>query len=83
MTFSKTIAAAAAAAFFAGSAMAGGFATSIQEPDIVVVTPDAPGSLPGWVIPAIIVAALIGVASSGSDDDDGTLSSGDDSLNPV
>ena len=69
MALIKTLAAAAVATTVAGSAIAGGFATEIVEPTITVVTPAAPGgSLPGWVIPAVIVAALIGVAAAAEDD---------------
>lgn len=57
---------------------AGGFATEIVEP--IIIEPVEPqGSLPGWVIPAIIVAALIGVASQ--EDDSGTAA--DNSDDPV
>ncbi len=68
MALIKTLAAAAVASTVAGSAMAGGFATEIVEPPVVVVTPEAvTGSLPGWVIPAVIVAALVGVAVASDD----------------
>ena len=70
MALIKTLTAAAVAATIAGSAIAGGFATEIVEPPVVIVEPEAPrGSLPGWVIPAVIVAALIGVASQEDDSD--------------
>lgn len=76
MTFIRTAAAAAAAICIAGSAMAGGFATIVEEP-IQIVTPTGnDGTLPGWVIPALIVAALIGVASAAEDD---SATAGDDS----
>ena len=70
MAILKTLTAATVAATLASSAIAGGFATEIVEPDIQVFEPEAPRStLPGWVIPAVIVAALIGVASQDDDSD--------------
>jgi len=58
------------------AASAGGLADQIIEAPVVVEDPvdvdPVAGSLPGWVIPAAIVAVLIGVAVSsnkGSDDD--------------
>ncbi len=48
----------------AAPAFAGGFGDAIQEPGPIVVVPGPSSSLPGWVIPAAIVAALIAVAAS-------------------
>ena len=71
MRLTKTLIAAAAATAFAGSAMAGGFADEIVEAPVVVVEPAAPmGSLPGWVIPAVLVAGLVALAASGDDSDE-------------
>ncbi len=44
-------------------ATAGGFAATIEEPIVIQPVPEA-SSIPGWVIPAVIVLALIAVASS-------------------
>ena len=78
MSVIKTlIAATAASAFAASAALAGGFADEIvEEPvaPVVMVEPPAPaGSIPGWVIPAALAAALIALAVSGDDseEDDG------------
>lgn len=61
----------------AGAAYAGGLSDAITETVPMAPMDDAVasegGSLPSWVIPAAIVAILIGVAvSSGDDDDDST-----------
>ena len=51
---------------------AGGFAEEIAEPPRVVVETEQPlGSLPGWIVPAVIVAGLVALAASG--DDTGTI----------
>jgi hypothetical protein len=64
MRLTKTLIAAAVATSFAGAALAGGFQDTIEE--VVVVAPAAPaGSLPGWVIPAVLVAGLVALAASG------------------
>lgn len=70
MRLIKTIAAAAVATTVAGSAFAGGFATEIVEQPVVIVDPviTPSGSLPGWVIPAVIAVALIAVATQGGSD---------------
>lgn len=53
------------------SAYAGGLAEAITETAPVMAEPmAAEPSLPGWVIPAAIIALLIGVAVAGSDDDE-------------
>ncbi|SHJ02311.1 hypothetical protein [Wenxinia saemankumensis] len=72
MRLTKTLVASTAAIAFAGSAaLAGGFADEIVEAPVVMVEPAAPaGSIPGWVIPAALAAALIAVAVSGDDSDD-------------
>ncbi|SHJ02293.1 hypothetical protein [Wenxinia saemankumensis] len=76
MSVTKTLlAATAASAFAATSAFAGGFADEITEAPVVaptvMVEPAAPaGSIPGWVIPAALAAALIAVAVSGDDSED-------------
>ena len=68
MRITKTLIAAAVATTFAGSALAGGFADEIVEAPVVIVEPVAPaGSLPGWVIPAVLVAGLVALAASGDD----------------
>lgn len=57
------------------SAYAGGLAEAITETVPVMAEPmEAEPSLPGWVIPAAVIALLIGVAVSGGDDDEETLS---------
>ncbi|GGL65832.1 hypothetical protein [Wenxinia marina] len=72
MIRTSLIAAGALALSLAGPAGAGGFADEIVEaPPAVIVEPPAPrGSLPGWVIPAVLVAGLIALAVSGDDSDD-------------
>lgn len=69
MTIIKTLTAATVATMVAGSAIAGGFAAEVVEPPVVVVAdaPAAGGSLPGWVIPAVIVAGLVAVATASDD----------------
>lgn len=71
MRLTKTLLAATTAVAFASTtAMAGGFADEIVEAPVVVVEPEAPaGSLPGWVIPAVLVAGLVALAVSGDDSD--------------
>ena len=59
----------------AGAAYAGGLADTIVE-----MTPPAPaepmadssGSLPSWVIPVVILGLMIGLATTGGDDDGGS-----------
>ena len=71
MRLTKTLIAAAVATTFAGTAMAGGFADEIVEAPVVVVEPAvAVGSLPGWVIPAVLVAGLVALAASGDDSEE-------------
>ncbi|MBL4813158.1 MAG: hypothetical protein JKX69_12585 [Rhodobacteraceae bacterium] len=71
MSLTKIIAAAAIATTFAGTVSAGGFADEIVEPIIVIDT--ASGfSLPAWVIPAALLAALVAVAATSSESDEGT-----------
>ena len=54
----------------ATSAAAGGFAETIVEAPVMITEPVAPaGSLPGWVIPAVLVAGLVALAASGDDSD--------------
>jgi hypothetical protein len=66
MRFTKTLIAAAAATTVAGAAMAGGFSDTITETPVTIVAPVEPaGSLPGWVIPAVLVAGLVALAASG------------------
>lgn len=65
MRLTKTLLAAAVATTFAGAAMAGGFADVVEE--VVIVAPEPAGSLPAWVIPALLVAGLVGLAASGDD----------------
>ncbi|PJI91615.1 hypothetical protein BC777_0447 [Yoonia maricola] len=53
------------------SAYAGGLADAITETVPVIAEPvEADSSVPGWVIPAAIIAVLIGVAVLADDDDD-------------
>ena len=57
MSLTKTVIAAAAATTIAGTAFAGGFAERSSRRPSTIVEPAAPaGSLPGWVIPAVLVA---------------------------
>ncbi len=72
MSITKTlVAATAAVAFTASTALAGGFADEIVEAPVVVVEPAAPtGSIPGWVIPAVLVAGLIALAVSSDSSSD-------------
>ena len=57
------------------STVAGGLADAVVETVPVVISPDeSEGSLPGWVVPAAIVAALIGVAVLSNDGDGGDAS---------
>lgn len=53
------------------SAYAGGLADAITETVPMADPVAAESSLPSWVIPAAIIAVLIGVAVASSDDDDG------------
>ena len=56
----------------AGAAYAGGLGNTIVE--IVPSEPmaeESGSSVPGWVIPVAILALMVGLASSSSDDDDG------------
>ena len=52
-------------------AFAGGFSDEIVEPVVTVQPAPAPvrGSLPGWVIPAAVLAALVAVAVNNDDND--------------
>lgn len=69
MRLIKTLSAAALATVVAGSAMAGGFAAPVETPVITVVEPTGGGfSLPVWVIPAVVLAALVAVAASSGED---------------
>ncbi|EBA11722.1 hypothetical protein [Roseobacter sp. CCS2] len=53
------------------SAYAGGLADAITETVPVMADPvEAESSVPAWVIPAAIIAVLIGVAVLADDDDD-------------
>lgn len=78
MNLTKMIAATAAVAVLATSAVAGGLGPIVEDDIITITPPPEPtgGSLPGWVIPAVIVAALIGVASQ--EDDSGTAADNSD-----
>lgn len=70
MKLTNTLAAAACAVMVAGSAVAGGFEATVTENDVTVIPvtpPAATGSLPGWVIPAVIVAGLVAVATASDD----------------
>jgi len=57
------------------SAYAGGLADAITETAPVIAEPVAAESgMPGWVVPAVIIALLVGVAvAAGDDDEDGSL----------
>ncbi|WP_342070775.1 hypothetical protein [Yoonia algicola] len=52
------------------SAYAGGLADAITETVPMAEPMAAESSVPGWVIPAAIIAVLIGVAVAANDDDD-------------
>ena len=69
----STLSAAAAIVLTGSAASAGGLANEIVEAPVVVENPvevaPAGSSVPSWVIPVAIVALLIGIASSDSDDD--------------
>lgn len=69
MRLTKTLAAAAVATAFAGSAMAGGFAEEIVEPPVVVVE-EPTGSSYGWVLPVVALAALAALAYTQLNDDE-------------
>ena len=59
----------------AGAAYAGGLSDTIVEmapPAPVDPVADAGGSVPGWVIPVVIIGLLIGLASSTTEDDGGS-----------
>jgi len=60
----RIIAAALLSGCVATSAVAGGFATIVEEPDLVEVTPNS--SSGGW-IPVVIMLALVAVAASADD----------------
>ncbi|GGL53655.1 hypothetical protein [Wenxinia marina] len=74
MPLAKTLVAALVAIPMATASFAGGFADEIVETPVApvqIVEPAAPrGSLPGWVIPAVLVAGLVALAVSGDDSDD-------------
>ncbi|SIT77121.1 hypothetical protein SAMN05421665_0502 [Yoonia rosea] len=52
------------------SAYAGGLADAITETAPMAEPAAAGSSVPSWVIPAAIIAVLIGVAVASNDDDD-------------
>ena len=69
----KLITSVALAAAIASPAFAGGFSNEIVEQPVVTVQPapaPARGSLPGWVIPAAVLAALVAVAVNNDDNND-------------
>jgi hypothetical protein len=71
----KYILGAAALVGSAAAAVAGGLADAMIEQDPTIVMSDtieSAGSVPGWVIPVVIlgVVALAVAANSGDDDDD-------------
>lgn len=71
MSLTKTVIAAVAATTVASTAFAGGFADEIVEAPVTIVEPAAPaGTLPGWVIPAVLVAGLVALAVSDDDTED-------------
>lgn len=60
--------AASAATALSGPALAGGFAPAATEPDrIVVVEPTAPRSTWGVVLPLLVLGAVVGAATGGSE----------------
>ena len=74
MRFTKTLVAFAVATTFASSAIAGGYEAPAAAPEVVYIPP-APAagfSLPAWVIPAALLAALVAVAATSSESDEGT-----------
>ena len=54
------------------AASAGGLSDQIMEAPVVeeVMVDEPSGSASGWLIPVLIVGALVAIAVSGSDDDD-------------
>lgn len=57
----------------AAAAHAGGLSDVVVEmapPAPVEEVAPASGSIPGWVIPLAIIGLMVGLAASGSDDDD-------------
>ncbi len=71
MRLTKTLTAVAVAAMTATSAMAGGLAPAAPEPTVVVpVEPPAQRSSWGIILPILGVALLIGLASSGHDEEE-------------
>ena len=85
----KYILGAAALVGSAAAAVAGGLADAMIEQDPTIVMSDtieSAGSVPGWVIPVVIlgVVALAVAANSGDDDDEndgGGSDGGDDDYN--
>ncbi|MCC7319465.1 MAG: hypothetical protein IT542_00650 [Rubellimicrobium sp.] len=71
MRLTKTITAVAVAAMTATSAMAGGLAPAAPDTTVVVpVEPPAQRSSWGIILPILGVALLIGLASSGHDEEE-------------
>ena len=64
MRLTKTLIAAALATTVAGSAIAGGFATEVVEPPVVVVEPEAPRSSWGIILPVAVLLGLVALAAS-------------------
>ncbi len=69
MRILKSLALAAAAATVAGQAVAGGFATEVVEPPVVVVEPEAPRSTWGIILPIVLLGGLIALAVANEDDE--------------
>ena len=73
----KTFLIAGGALLAAGAAYAGGLGDSIVE--MVPAAPVEPmaedngSSIPGWVIPVAILALMVGLAASGSEEDGGDI----------
>lgn len=70
MSMTKTLVAAATTIALSSTAFAGGVDPIEPIAPVIIVEPTevaTGGSVPGWVIPAVIVAALVAVAVSNDD----------------
>lgn len=70
----KTLLIAGGVLLAAGAAYAGGLGDTIVEmappAPVEPMVEDNSGSIPGWVIPLAILGIVVGLAASGTDDDD-------------
>lgn len=70
MRLLKSLVLASSAALLAGQAVAGGFATEVVEPPVVVVEPEPARSTFGIILPIALLGGLIALAVISQDDDE-------------